>query len=64
MSKRTEHRQPRVVRLPGFVSHEPIGLGDAVKRATLLVGIRPCGGCSGRAAYLNQWIIFSGRRLR
>jgi hypothetical protein len=53
---------PRRVRLPGFVGDEPVGLGDAVKRATSRVGIRPCGGCAKRAAALNRWVEFTGRR--
>jgi hypothetical protein len=60
-SRRTP-REPFQVRLPGFVPEEPVGLGDAVKRATSLVGIRPCGGCERRARRLNQWIAFRGRR--
>ncbi len=59
-SERPAHR----VRLPGFVADEDIGLGDVVKRMTHAVGIRPCGGCEGRAAALNRWMIFSGRRSR
>jgi hypothetical protein len=55
-------RKPHRVRLPGFVSHEDVGLGDAIKRATSTVGIRPCGGCDRRAAALNRWLVFSGRR--
>jgi hypothetical protein len=55
-------RKPNRVRLPGFVSDEDVGLGDAIKRATSMVGIRPCGGCDGRAAALNRWFVFSGRR--
>lgn len=55
-------RGPRRVRLPGFVSDEPVGLGDAVKRATTLVGIRPCGGCLQRAEQLNRRVVFTGRR--
>jgi hypothetical protein len=47
------------VRLPGFVTDEEIGLGDALKRATSYVGIRPCGGCRQRAALLNRWVVFS-----
>ena len=47
------------VRLPGFITDEEIGLGDAVKRATSYVGISPCGGCRRRAAALNRWVIFS-----
>jgi hypothetical protein len=49
------------VRLPGFVTGEEIGLGDAIKRGTSTFGIRPCGGCQRRAAALNRWIVFTGR---
>jgi hypothetical protein len=52
------------VRLPGFVSEEDVGLGDAIKRATSTVGITPCGGCGRRAAALNRWMVFSGRHPR
>jgi hypothetical protein len=54
--------QPYRVRLPGFISDEEVGLGDAIKRATSAVGIRPCGGCARRATALNRWMVFSGRR--
>ena len=47
------------VRLPGFITDEEIGLGDALKRATSYVGIRPCGGCRRRAAALNRWVVFT-----
>jgi hypothetical protein len=50
------------VRLPGFLIEEDVGLGDVVKRATSTVGIRPCGGCERRAAALNRWLVFTGRR--
>lgn len=53
---------PHRVRLPGFVSDTEVGLGDVIKRATSLVGIRPCGPCQQRAAGLNRWMVFSGRR--
>jgi hypothetical protein len=56
-----ETRPPRV-RLPGFITDEDIGLGDVIKRATSVVGIKPCGGCERRAAALNRWLGFSGRR--
>jgi hypothetical protein len=56
--------RPYTVRLPGFVSDEDVGLGDVVKRMTYAVGIRPCGGCEQRAAKLNRWLAFSGRRGR
>ena len=55
-------RPPRRVRLPGFAADEAIGLGDAITRVTQAIGIRPCDGCKRRAAALNQWIVFSGRR--
>jgi hypothetical protein len=52
---------PHRVRLPGFVTDEDIGLGDAIKRATSTFGIKPCGGCERRAAALNRWFVFTGR---
>jgi hypothetical protein len=52
-------RQPYRVRLPGFLVDEEIGLGDAIKRVTYAMGIKPCGGCEKRAAALNGWIRFS-----
>jgi hypothetical protein len=54
--------RPHRVRLPGFISDEDVGLGDVVKRATSMVGIRPCGGCIERAGRLNDWMVFSKRR--
>jgi hypothetical protein len=50
------------VRLPGFITDKEVGLGDVIKRVTSTVGIRACGGCERRAAALNGWIVFSGRR--
>ncbi len=55
-------RQPHRVRLPGFITDEEIGLGDVIKRATSAVGIQPCDDCARRAAILNRWMVFSGRR--
>ena len=57
-------RQPYRVRLPGFVRDEEIGLGELVKRTTASLAIKPCGGCERRAAALNQWLTFTGRRWR
>jgi hypothetical protein len=54
--------QPYRVSLPGFITDEDVGLGDIIKRATSAVGIPPCGGCAHRAAQLNNWFVFSGRR--
>lgn len=47
------------VRLPGFLIEDEIGLGDAIKRVTYAMGIKPCGGCEKRAAALNQWMHFT-----
>jgi hypothetical protein len=46
------------------VDDEDVGLGDILKRATSAIGIKPCGGCERRAAALNRWLVFSGRRLK
>ena len=35
-----------------------IGAGDLLKRATTAIGIKPCGGCSERAAALNRLATF------
>lgn len=59
-SEQTSH-QPYRVRLPGFISDEDVGLGDAIKRVTSAAGIKPCGGCERRAAVLNRWFIFTRR---
>jgi hypothetical protein len=61
-SAEERERQPYRFRLPGFISNEDVGLGDIVKRATYAMGIKPCGGCERRAATLNRWMVFSGRR--
>jgi hypothetical protein len=50
------------VRLPGFVAEQDVGLGDAVKRATRAVGVKPCTGCERRAQTLNRWVRFGGPR--
>lgn len=61
-ARRGEAPAPFQVRLPGFVLDEPVGLGDAVKRATSLVGIRPCAPCAARAERLNSRVVLTGRR--
>jgi hypothetical protein len=58
-STQTSH-QPYIVRLPGFITHDDIGLGDVVKRTTYALGIKSCSGCERRAAVLNSWVVFSG----
>ena len=67
MTKPNQHKEtpeqsnppPHRVRLPGFITEEEIGLGEAIKRATSYLGIRPCGGCERRAAALNRWMVFN-----
>jgi hypothetical protein len=61
--KKVEKASHRI-RLPGFVTEKEIGLGDIVKRATSVVGVRPCGGCARRALALNRWMVFTGWRSR
>lgn len=63
-STHRSERPPHQIRLPGFVTDEEIGFGDVIKRATSYVGIKPCGGCEGRAAALNRWLVFSSRRAK
>jgi hypothetical protein len=51
--------EPLRVRLPGFLIEEETGLGDAIKRITYAMGIKPCDGCEKRAAALNRWMHFT-----
>jgi hypothetical protein len=53
--------EPHRVRLPGFITDEDVGLGDVIKKATSIVGIRPCDSCADRAKRLNKWMVFSNR---
>jgi hypothetical protein len=58
-SEVTAKNKPHQVRLPGFISEEPVGFGDVFNRITYAVGIQPCGGCAHRAAALNRWMVFT-----
>jgi hypothetical protein len=58
-TKDISKNEPFRLRLPGFITDEQVGLGDAVKRVTYAMGIRPCGGCEQRASALNRWVIFT-----
>ena len=51
------------LRLPGFVTDEDIGLGNVVKRMTMRSAFGPAA-VQQRAAALNSWVRFSGRRGR
>ena len=57
--KSEEQDPPYHVRLPGFGADRSIGLGDAVGGAARMLGFRPCGGCTHRAAALNRWVVFT-----
>jgi hypothetical protein len=57
---KTSHPAHRI-RLPGFVTDEDIGLGDAIKRVTYALGMQSCSGCERRAAALNRRFVFTGR---
>jgi hypothetical protein len=57
-------QKPLRIRLPGFVSDQEIGLGNALKRTTRYLGIKPCSGCERRAEALNRWITITGRQSR
>jgi len=56
---KSHERHPHQVRLPGFILDDEVGLGDALKRLTYAIGIKPCGGCENRAAALNRWMVLS-----
>jgi hypothetical protein len=45
-----------LVRLPRFIVHEPVGLGQVVKRVTTAAGIKPCEPCERRARQLDRWL--------
>ena len=54
-------KQPRQVRLPGFIVEKNIGLGDAIKNVTTYLGLPPCAGCEKRVAALNGRVVLKGR---
>lgn len=56
----TTDGQPVRVRVPRFVKDEDVGLGDFVMRVTSSMGIKPCGGCQRRAAWLNNQFHITG----
>ena len=58
-----DERQPRKVRLPGFITDEEIGLGDVIKRTTSYLGIQPCGGCERRAARSTACCFHRARKV-
>jgi hypothetical protein len=61
-TRELRERGPHRVRLPGFVVDDDVGLGNAVKGVAYAAGIKPCRGCERRAAALNRWLVFTGRK--
>ena len=55
--------RPYRLRLPGFVSDEDLGLGDALKNVPSYFGAQACGGCERRRVALNGWMTLSKGRL-
>src|SRR5690242_12464856 len=63
MAEKQEPTQAaRTVRLPGFTADRTVGMGDLIKRATSIAGVKPCGPCERRAQRLNAWLGFTGKR--
>lgn len=54
--------KPFEIRLPGLTAERSVGLGDVVSHITVGIGIRPCNACARRAARLNEFMQFTGRR--
>jgi hypothetical protein len=63
MAEKQEPTQAaRTVRLPGFTADRTVGMGDLIKRAASITGVKPCGPCERRAQRLNAWLAFTGKR--
>jgi hypothetical protein len=51
-------RIPRPIRIPVPGLRTGVGLGQAVKKVTTSLGVRPCGGCEKRAAAMDRRVMF------
>ena len=51
----TKIPRPIRIQVPGV--RRAVGLGQAVKRVTTSLGIRPCGGCHRRASALDRFVV-------
>ncbi|MBU49970.1 MAG: hypothetical protein CL920_14885 [Deltaproteobacteria bacterium] len=60
-TRKPESARPRRIQVP-FMGQQEVGLGDAIKKMTGAVGIKPCGGCQKRAEALNKRFVLSGRK--
>ena len=57
--EKKQEREPRRIRLPGFLLDQDVGLGDVIKKGVSYLGISPCQGCENRRARLNRWMVFT-----
>jgi len=55
-------RVPRPIRIPLPGVRRSVGLGQALKRLTTAVGIRPCSSCERRARSLDRAVVFATLR--
>ena len=62
MDESEQGASPRRIRVPGFLVDQEIGLGNAIKRVTSSIGVRPCGGCQRRAAQMDRRVVLQGYR--
>lgn len=62
MAESDHGASPRRIRVPGFLVDQEIGLGNAIKRVTSSIGVRPCSGCERRAAQMNRRVVLQGYR--
>jgi hypothetical protein len=58
---KTKRSDPFRIRIPRrTIGRSSLGLGDIIAMATSAVGVKPCGGCKERAAYLNSLLMLEG----
>lgn len=55
---------PRPIRIPIPLVRRQVGLGQAIKRLTAAVGVRPCGGCGQRARMLDRRVVLAPFKSR
>ncbi|WP_020675568.1 hypothetical protein [Geopsychrobacter electrodiphilus] len=55
----SDNREPRIVTSSGSSR----GLGDSIAKLTSALGIKPCGGCKKRQAYLNKKMPYKTRMI-
>ena len=60
--RHAEMKIPRPIRIQVPGVRRVVGLGQAVKRVTTSLGIRPCGGCQRRARALDRFVVLAPPR--